>query len=67
MISYNNLEFIDNKLYHGKKATGIKIVPVMYKIKYPDGTESDIFNLSRAKDNAKKWYMSTKNSTEGDL
>lgn len=71
MINYSNLSFKGNKLYCGKKRTGIYLIPVgenQFKVARLVRTEKeeliskDFFNIDRAKDNAKKWFMSLQNT-----
>lgn len=74
MINYSDLsvKYEDgyNRLFHGKKDTGIKLRydfqtylgrDDSFRIVYSDEVESDIFNYTRACDNAKKYYLSVAN------
>lgn len=57
MFGFRDFEWKGDKLMHGNKNTGVKIIPdatwpKMYRVEYPPGTISDMTNLSRAKDAA---------------
>lgn len=72
MIEYTELSFKKNKLYHGKKKTGISIFEDQkdqWRIRFEDLSFSpDFYNLTRVKDNAKKYYQRyINNTTEVDV
>ncbi len=65
MSKYKNCKWKDNKLFYGKLDTGISVIPTLFKIKYEDGTISeDVYNLTRAHDNANRYYISKEYPTE---
>jgi|HubBroStandDraft_2_1064218.scaffolds.fasta_scaffold309650_3 hypothetical protein len=67
MLDYRRCSWKDNKLYYEGKFTGISLIPTLFKIKYEDGVISeDVYNLTRAHDNAKRHYINKEN-TDGRL
>lgn len=66
----HNFSWKKNELYQGKEKTGISVIlycPIdnLYRIRFSDGRlSSDYYNLTRAKDNAKKYEMRRLNMSE---
>lgn len=69
---YADHSWKNNRLYLRRKSTKISLIPhidhihnpnnyPMFKIRFEDGTLSDYYNESRAKDNAIKYVCSTWN------
>jgi hypothetical protein len=57
MYGHQDLHWNDSRLYLGSRATGYSITPdtkypSMWRVRYPDGSLSDIVNLTRARDAA---------------
>ena len=57
MYGDQDLHWKDSRLYLGSYATGYSITPdtkypSMWRVRYPDGSLSDIVNLTRARDGA---------------
>ena len=57
MYGHQDLHWKDSRLYLGSSATGYSITPdtkypSMWRVRYPDGSLSDIVNLTRARDGA---------------
>lgn len=72
---YADHSWKSNKLFLRKKNTNVSLVPHVdpihnpdnypfYKIKFEDGTLSDYYNETRAKDNAIKYIVSTWNTIQ---
>ena len=58
MYGHQDLHWKDSRLYLGSPATGYSITPdtkypSMWRVRYPDGSLSDIVNLTRARDSAR--------------
>ena len=58
MYGHQDLHWKDSRLYLGSCATGNSITPdtkypSMWRVRYPDGSLSDIVNLTRARDGAR--------------
>ena len=58
MYGHQDLHWKDSRLYLGSHATGNSITPdtkypSMWRVRYPDGSLSDIVNLTRARDSAR--------------
>ena len=57
MYGHQDLHWKDSRLYLGSSAIGNSITPdakypSMWRVRYPDGSLSDIVNLTRARDGA---------------
>lgn len=71
MIEYKDMHWEGNRLFYGKKDTTIKLVPDdefenMFRLEW-DFTEPqrsiNFYNITNAKDNARKLYMKYRNNT----
>ena len=64
-----DLHWKDSRLYLGSSATGYSITPdtkypSMWRVRYPDGSLSDIVNLTRARDGARCLALAVLNTRE---
>ena len=69
MYGHQNLHWKDSRLYLGSCATGNSITPdakypSMWRVRYPDGSLSDIVNLTRARDGARCLALAVLNTRE---
>lgn len=69
-VQYSEAKWRDNKLYIRNKKTEVSIVPDqehpdLWRVSWSDGKISpDFYNLTRAKDNAVRWYQLKKNKRQ---
>ena len=62
MLETKECTWKDNKQYYKGKYTGISVIPTLFKIKYEDGVISeDVYNITRAHDNANRYLVSERN------
>ena len=69
MYGHQDLHWKDSRLYLGSCATGNSITPdtkypSMWRVRYPDGSLSDIVNLTRARDGARCLALAVLNTRE---
>ena len=69
MYGHQDLHWKDSRLYLGNPATGYSITPdakypSMWRVRYPDGSLSDIVNLTRARDGARCLALAILNTRE---
>ena len=72
MYGHQDLHWKDSRLYLGSCATGNSITPdtkypSMWRVRYPDGSLSDIVNLTRARDGARCLALAVLNTRETRL
>jgi hypothetical protein len=71
MYGHKDLHWKDNGLYLGTRLTGYGVVqderyPSMWRVRYPDGSLSDIVNRTRARDGARCLALAVLNIRERD-
>ena len=68
MYGHQDLHWKDSRLYLGSYATGYSVTPdkypSMWRVLYPDGSLSDIVNLTRARDGARCLALAVLNTRE---
>ena len=69
MYGHQDLHWKDSRLYLGSCATGNSITPdtkypSMWRVRYPDGSLSDIVNLTRAREGARCLALAVLNTRE---
>ena len=69
MYGHQDLHWKDSRLYLGSCATGNSITPdikypSMWRVRYPEGSLSDIVNLTRARDGARCLALAVLNTRE---
>ena len=69
MYGHQDLHWKDSRLYLGSCATGNSITPdakypSMWRVRHPDGSLSDIVNLTRARDGARCLALAVLNTRE---